>query len=141
MSQSRIPLSTPCTYTEDEICQLVHSFYAKARKDSSLGPIFEAHVTDWETHFVQMTDFWSSNLLGTGRFHGAPMPKHLAIPNLRPELFERWLQLFKQTTRELGNPTLQLHANTLAYRIACRLWAGYQMQHYPDKPLLALREI
>ncbi len=141
MSQLKISTPTARTYTEEEICQLVHSFYAKARKDSSLGPIFEAHVTDWEAHFVQMTDFWSGNLLGTNRFRGAPMPKHLAIPNLRPELFERWLQLFKQTTRELGNPTLQLHANTLAYRIACRLWAGYQMQHYPDKPPLALREI
>ncbi len=126
-------------YTEKEIDQLVRSFYEKARKDPSLGPIFEAHVTNWEEHFIQMTDFWSGNLLGTNRFNGAPMPKHLAVPNLRPELFEQWLKLFKQTTQELDNESFQLHVNLLAYRIASRLWAAYQMQHYPDKPLLELK--
>jgi len=75
---SSIPNSP--AYTEKEIDQLVRSFYEKARKDPSLGPIFEAHVTNWEEHFAQMTDFWSGNLLGTNRFNGAPMPKHLAIP-------------------------------------------------------------
>jgi hemoglobin len=126
-------------YTEKEIDQLVRSFYEKARKDPSLGPIFETHVTNWEEHFIQMTDFWSGNLLGTNRFNGAPMPKHLAVPNLRPELFEQWLKLFKQTTQELDNESVQLHVNLLAYRIASRLWAAYQMQHYPDKPLLELK--
>ncbi|MDC0575658.1 group III truncated hemoglobin [Nitrosomonadaceae bacterium] len=134
---SSIPNSP--AYTEKEIDQLVRSFYEKARKDPSLGPIFEAHVTNWEEHFVQMTDFWSGNLLGTNRFNGAPMPKHLAIPNLRPELFEQWLRLFKQTTEELDDESLQLHINLLAYRIASRLWAAYQMQHYPNKPLLELK--
>jgi len=126
-------------YTEKEIDQLVRSFYEKARKDPSLGPIFEAHVTNWEEHFVQMTDFWSGNLLGTNRFNGAPMPKHLAIPNLRPELFEQWLRLFKETTEEFDDESFQLHINLLAYRIASRLWAAYQMQHYPNKPLLELK--
>ena len=139
MSQPMSSTLTSPTYTEKEISQLVHSFYAKARKDLSLGPIFETHVTNWEAHFVQMTDFWSGNLLNTNRFRGTPMPKHLAIPNLRPELFEQWLRLFKQTTQELDNQPLQLHANMLAYRIASRLWAAYQMQHYPDKPLLTLQ--
>ena len=134
---SSIPNSLACT--EKEIDQLVRSFYEKARKDPSLGPIFEAHVTNWEEHFVQMTDFWSGNLLGTNRFYGAPMPKHLAVPNLRPELFEQWLRLFKQTTQELDNESFQSHVNLLAYRIASRLWAAYQMQHYPDKPLLELK--
>jgi hemoglobin len=132
-------IQNPPAYTEKEIDQLVRSFYDKARKDPSLGPIFEAHVTNWEEHFVQMTDFWSGNLLGTNRFSGAPMPKHLAIPNLHPELFEQWLRLFKQTTEELDNKSFQLHINLLAYRIASRLWAAYQMQHYPNKPLLELK--
>ena len=134
---SSIPNSP--AYTEKEIDRLVRSFYEKARKDPLLGPIFEAHVTNWEEHFVQMTNFWSGNLLGTNRFYGAPMPKHLAIPNLRPELFEQWLRLFKQTTQELDNESFQLNVNLLAYRIASRLWAAYQMQHYPNKPLLELK--
>ena len=135
---SSIPNSP--AYTDKEIDQLVRSFYEKARKDPSLGPIFEAHVTNWEEHFVQMTDFWSGNLLGTNRFNGAPMPKHLAIPNLRPELFEQWLRLFKQTTEELDDESFQLHINLLAYRIASRLWAAYQIQHYPNKPFLELND-
>ncbi|MBL8496446.1 group III truncated hemoglobin [Nitrosomonas sp. JL21] len=138
MNHSPFPTPNPDRYTEEEISQLVHTFYAKARKDPSLGPIFEAHVIDWDAHFVQMTNFWSAQLRGTSRFRGAPMPKHIALPELTAELFERWLQLFKQTTEELGNPDLQQHADAVASFIATRLWQGYQMNNYPDRQLVAL---
>lgn len=138
MSQPELAIPDPNLFSEEDISQLVHAFYATARKDPGLGPIFEAHVTDWDAHFVQMINFWSMQLRGTSRFRGAPMPKHLALPELSAELFERWLQLFKQTTQEIGNPNLQLHANSLAYRIASRLWMAYQMERYPDKPLVEL---
>lgn len=141
MTQSNISSPNTDPYTEAEISRLVHDFYAKARKDPGLGPIFEEHVVDWDAHFIQMTDFWSGNLLGTSRFRGAPMPKHLAIPDLSPQLFERWLQLFKQTTQELDNPALAQQASAMADRIAGRLWMGYQMTHFPDKPMAALREV
>lgn len=139
MNQSPFPSPNPSLYTEEEIAKLVHTFYAKARKDPSLGPIFEAHVIDWDAHFVQMTNFWSAQLRGTSRFRGAPMPKHIVLPELTAELFERWLQLFQQTTEELGNPSLQQHANAVASFIAGRLWQGYQINNYPDKQPVALR--
>ena len=138
MNQSPFQTPDPNLYTEEEIAELVHTFYAKARKDPSLGPIFEAHVIDWDAHFVQMINFWSAQLRGTSRFRGAPMPKHVVLPELTAELFERWLQLFRQTTEELGNPSLQQHANPIASFIATRLWQGYQVNNYPDKPLVAL---
>ena len=141
MNQSPFPIPNPNLYTEEEVAQLVHQFYAKARKDPGLGPIFEAHVIDWDAHFVQMTNFWSAQLRGTSRFRGAPMPKHIVLPDLTAELFERWLQLFKQTTEELGNPNLQQHANAVATFIAGRLWQGYQMNNYPDKQLESLRTV
>ncbi|HQV89407.1 MAG TPA: group III truncated hemoglobin [Nitrosomonas sp.] len=141
MNQSPFPIPNPNLYTEEEVAQLVHQFYAKARKDPGLGPIFEAHVIDWDAHFVQMTNFWSAQLRGTSRFRGAPMPKHIVLPDLTAELFERWLQLFKQTTEELGNPNLQQHANAVATFIAGRLWQGYQMNNYPDKQLETLRTV
>ena len=141
MNQSPFPIPNPNLYTEEEVAQLVHQFYAKARKDPGLGPIFEAHVIDWDAHFVQMTNFWSAQLRGTSRFRGAPMPKHIVLPDLTTELFERWLQLFKQTTEELGNPNLQQHANAVATFIAGRLWQGYQMNNYPDKQLETLRTV
>ncbi len=139
MNQSPFPAPNPSLYTEEEVALLVHTFYAKARKDPSLGPIFEAHVIDWDAHFVQMTNFWSAQLRGTSRFRGAPMPKHIVLPELTAELFERWLQLFQQTTEELGNPSLQQHANAVASFIANRLWQGYQINNYPDQQPVALR--
>ena len=141
MNQPLFPAPNPSLYTEEEVTKLVHTFYAKARKDPSLGPIFEAHVIDWDAHFVQMINFWSAQLRGTSRFRGAPMPKHIALPELTSELFERWLQLFRQTTEELGNPNLQQHANAVASFIATRLWQGYQINNYPDKQPVALRII
>ncbi|SEM91538.1 group III truncated hemoglobin [Nitrosomonas marina] len=138
MRQSPFPTPNPDLYTEDEISRLVHEFYAKARKDPLLGPIFEEHVIDWDAHFVQMTNFWSAQLRGTSRFRGAPMPKHIALPELSANLFERWLALFKQTTKELGNTGLEQHANMIATFIANRLWQGYQMSHYPDKQVVEL---
>lgn len=139
MSHSPFPVPDPDLYTEEEVAALVHQFYEKARKDPDLGPIFESHVIDWDAHFVQMTNFWSAQLRGTSRFRGAPMPKHIALPDLNAELFERWLQLFRQTTDELGNTNLQHHANTIAGFIATRLWQGYQMNNYPDKDFIPLR--
>lgn len=140
MSQPEFAAPNPDLCTEEEILQLVHAFYTRARKDPSLGPIFEAHVTDWDAHFVQMINFWSMKLRGTSRFRGAPMPKHVALPGLTSELFERWLQLFRQTTSEMGNPILQFNADTLALHIGGRLWLRYQMEHYPDKQLVDLCE-
>ncbi len=141
MNQPAIPTADPSLYSEEQVAQLVHNFYAKARKDPGLGPIFEEHVADWDAHFVQMTNFWSAQLRGTSRFRGAPMPKHIALPELTAELFERWLQLFKQTTKELDNPGLQQHADTVATFIAGRLWQGYQMTHNPEKTPIELKAV
>ncbi|WP_366139916.1 group III truncated hemoglobin [uncultured Nitrosomonas sp.] len=128
-----IPEPGPDLYTEEEVSKLVHEFYAKARKDAALGPIFEEHVIDWDAHFVQMTNFWSAQLRGTSRFRGAPMPKHIALPELSDTLFKRWLQLFRQTTQEMDNPLLKQHADAVAEFIAGRLWMGYQMSHFPHR--------
>jgi hemoglobin len=137
-SQAEFAIPDPDLCTEEEISRLVHAFYTRARSDPSLGPIFEAHVTDWDAHFVQMINFWSMKLRGTSRFRGAPMPKHVALPGLNPKLFERWLQLFRQTTGEMGNPALQFYADTLAFHIGSRLWLRYQMERYPGKQLVEL---
>ena len=94
----------------------------KARKDPSLGPIFEAHVTDWDAHFVQMINFWSMKLRGTSRFSGAPMPKHVALPGLTSKLFERWIHLFRRNHKRDGKSDLQYYADTLAFHIGGRLW-------------------
>ncbi|HEY7645177.1 MAG TPA: group III truncated hemoglobin, partial [Hyphomicrobiales bacterium] len=85
---------------ETMIRRLVHSFYAKVRNDEMLGPVFAAHIVDWEPHLERMCEFWSSVALLSGRYHGRPMEKHLPLP-VDAEHFDRWLMLFEETAREL----------------------------------------
>lgn len=120
-------MPSPDLCTDDEIAVLVHSFYGRVRADAALGPIFDAHVKDWDTHLGKMVDFWSSTLRGTARFRGTPMPRHVALPGLTADLFARWLALFEQTTAALANAQMRERANDLARRIAESLWYGYQM--------------
>lgn len=79
------------------ISTLVESFYAAIRRDSLLGPIFERKVADWAAHLSRMKDFWASIALESGRFHGNPMVKHIAIGTLERRHFEAWLALFSDT--------------------------------------------
>ena len=58
--------------SEAQIASLVRQFYAKARADTVLGPVFEAAVDDWEAHLAHLTRFWSAAMLGTARFSGNP---------------------------------------------------------------------
>ena len=118
--------------SEDEVVFLVHNFYASVRKDDLLGPVFEAHVDDWDEHLAKLVDFWSSALRGSARYRGSPMVAHAALPGLNPGLFHRWLELFRKTTARLDNAPMRARADELAARIAESLWYGYQMQRDPD---------
>ncbi len=125
-------MPTPDLCTEEECFRLVHAFYGRVREDAVLRPIFDRHVTDWDLHLPKMVDFWSGALRGTARFRGTPMPKHIALPGLSAELFQRWLTLFRATTAELGNEPMRERANLLAERIAESLWYGWQMSRQAD---------
>lgn len=120
-------MPSPDLCTEEEVTRLVHAFYAVVRDDPQLGPIFAAHVGDWDHHLAKMVDFWSSALRGTARYRGTPMPRHVALPDLTGELFSRWLGRFRETTATLPNAALRERADDLAQRIAQSLWYGYQL--------------
>lgn len=91
--------------TEAMIHDLVNVFYGKIRMDPALGHIFNRVIGDnWDTHLARMCDFWSSVLLMTGRFKGAPMIAHARIPDIRPTHFARWLHLFRQTADQVCPP-------------------------------------
>lgn len=60
-----MPTADLCS--EEEVSQLVHTFYDAVRQDAVLGPIFQRHVADWDVHMPKMVDFWSSALRGTGK--------------------------------------------------------------------------
>jgi hemoglobin len=86
--------------TEPMIRDLVHAFYARARRDEILGPIFEAKVTDWPAHLENMCAFWSSATLRSGRYKGHPMLPHARISEIEKAHFMRWLALFGETAAE-----------------------------------------
>lgn len=131
----------PQLCSEEEIAELVHRFYARVRRDEQLGPIFQAHVHDWDAHLVKLTDFWSSALRGTRRFRGTPMPVHAALPGLTAGLFRHWLQLFEATAAELSNQALRERVTELAGRIAQSLWYGYQMVHLTPQDAAQIEEL
>ena len=114
--------------TETMIERLVRSFYDKVREDEMLGPVFDARITDWEPHLAQMCAFWSSVALMSGRYHGAPMPKHLPLP-VDSEHFDRWLALFEATASEVCPPAAQAHFLEHARRIAASLELGIAGAH------------
>ncbi|MGU3575856.1 group III truncated hemoglobin [Brucellaceae bacterium C25G] len=85
---------------ETSISRLVREFYNRARQDDEIGEIFNSNVEDWEHHLQTITDFWSSIILKTGRYDGRPLPPHLRL-GLQEKHFDRWLQLFEKTAREI----------------------------------------
>ena len=77
-------------------------FYEKVRADPKLGPIFEHAIQgNWGSHLATMRNFWSSVMLTTSRYKGTPVPVHLRIKDIEPQLFDRWLHLFRETCDEL----------------------------------------
>jgi hemoglobin len=105
--------------SEDGIARLVDRFYVKVRVDPQLGPIFERVVRgNWDSHLEKMRDFWSSVMLTTGRYKGAPVPAHLRIKDIEPRLFDRWLQLFEETCDELFDGEVAEAFRAKATRIA-----------------------
>jgi hemoglobin len=108
---------------EAMIDALVEGFYARARTDAVIGPIFAERITDWAPHLAQMKLFWSSVALASGAYQGRPMPKHLPL-TIDARHFDRWLELFRQTARELCPPPAADHFIARAERIAQSLELG-----------------
>jgi hemoglobin len=91
--------------TEEELARQVDRFYAKARADALLGPVFNEAVEDWPHHLGKIQAFWSSVMLTSGRYKGSPMAAHLKHgARLAPEMFARWLALWRETAAEVFPP-------------------------------------
>jgi len=108
---------------EGVIESLIRGFYARVRKDPLLAPVFESRMSDWEPHLENMFAFWSSLKLMTGRYHGQPMAKHLALP-VDAIHFGRGLALFGETARELCPPAAAERFIERARRVAESLELG-----------------
>lgn len=121
------PLRRPVddAITEELIRNLVHGFYARIRTDEVLGPIFARVVgEDWDPHLAKMCDFWSSVMRMSGRYKGNPMLAHMRLKMVRPEHFERWLTLFRESADEICDPDLGALFVSRAENIARSLQLG-----------------
>ncbi|WP_245906359.1 group III truncated hemoglobin [Teichococcus aestuarii] len=130
------PAPCPAGLDEAMLERLLRAFYAEARRDRLLGPLF-AGVTDWEAHIARLRDFWSSVALMSGRYHGQPMAAHAAM-ELRPEHFAQWLSLFGQTAEAVCGPAAAAYLMERAHRIARSLELGMAV-HRGELPRVAAR--
>jgi hemoglobin len=111
--------------TEDLIRELVHGFYARIRTDEVLGPIFARVIGEnWDPHLAKMCDFWSSVMRMTGRYKGNPMVAHMRLKMVRPEHFERWLELFRDAAEDICGSELAAQSVSRAENIAGSLQLG-----------------
>jgi len=95
----RAQLAESTGIDEAMVERLVRAFYAKARVDPLLGPVFAARIRDWEPHLKTICDFWTSIALMSGAYHGQPMSKHLDL-EIDARHFDRWLALWETTARQ-----------------------------------------
>jgi len=111
---------------EATIERLVRAFYARVREDALLAPVFAARIADWEPHLGRMCAFWSSVVLGSGRYEGDPMRLHRPLA-IDASHFDRWLELFEATAREVCAPAAAAYFADRARRIAASLELGIAM--------------
>jgi len=105
--------------TEAQLASLVEAFYAAVRADARLGPLFDRAVDDWPGHLAKLTAFWSSVMLGSGRYKGSPMAAHLAHADaIDAAMFDRWLALWAAAARDQLDPADAEAIRAKAARIA-----------------------
>lgn len=119
--------------TEQQLSDLVHAFYGKVRDDAVLGPVFDAAISDWPHHLEKMCAFWSSVMLTTGRYKGNPMMAHLKHKaRIVPPMFDRWLELWGETAREVLDERGAAQVIATANRIAESLQLGMFFKLQPS---------
>ena len=126
------------TIDEAGLARVVHAFYARVRADTDLGPIFNDAVHDWPDHLEKLTAFWSSVMLASGRYKGQPVAAHQKhMTRISPELFDRWLFLWGQTTDEMMAPgaaaALQVKAAQIAESLQLAMFFRLSRDPVPDE--------
>jgi hemoglobin len=117
---------------EGALPALLARFYEKVRLDDDLGPLFNDVVHDWAEHLDRIGDFWSSVMLASGRYKGNPVVIHLMhARRITPEMFDRWLALWEETTSEMLPGAVATAMQAKAHRIAETLKSAVRMRNAP----------
>lgn len=90
--------------TKEDLAFLMEAFYTKMLTDEVVGYIFtDVAQLDLKSHLPSLTNFWENMLLNGNGYKKDVMNIHLQLyqkEKLKPEHFERWLQLLSETVNE-----------------------------------------
>jgi len=116
--------------------KLIRQFYEKVLEDDLIGIFFHRALghnlnsPKWYEHLNTLNNFWFSLMTGEGRYMGDPFMPHLFLGELTPEMFDRWLVLFRQTAEETHDHALALSlygkAKALSKRFMTDLEIAYE---------------
>lgn len=119
---------------EKDLQLLVDRFYARVREDGTIGPLFNSAIADWPEHLEKLSAFWSSVMLTSGRYKGNPMAAHMRhASHIEPEMFDRWLSLWRETASELLDGPAAAAIVAKAERIAESLKLGLYFKLPPKR--------
>jgi hemoglobin len=102
------------------ILKLIRPFYIDIRQHAVLGPVFNAHIEDWESHLQKITEFWALQTGGPSSYRGGFAGAHMRL-GLRPEFFDHWLGLWDFNCQRHLDPDVAKQMSTLAHDMGRRL--------------------
>lgn len=110
-----------------DIRLLVETFYSKIRVHDELGPIFNSVITDWESHFELLTDFWEAQLFLKRKYEGNPVTAHQEVDDkvgntITSEHFGLWLNVWFATIDELFEGDTSWLAKNRAQKMSTMLF-------------------
>lgn len=113
--------------SREEVSLLVNTFYAKIRKEETLGPIFNTIVQDWGEHLEKLTDFWESSLLFVRKYYGNSMLAHISVDReldntVEMKHFGIWLNLWYETLDEYFTGEVAQRAKNNARQMSTNLF-------------------
>lgn len=112
---------------DEDIKNLVYTFYDKVQADERLGYIFNDFANvDWDHHLPRMVDFWSNLLFQTGRYKGRPFRQHIPLP-IQKNDFNIWYGLFEETVDDLFRGEKAEDAKNYARNIAASFNYRFEM--------------
>lgn len=115
--------------TEESLRALMEAFYARAREDDLIGPIFLEKIgttkEDWAPHMDRVVGFWCSVLLKTKSYPGGLVMKHNKITGMNRDHFMRWMEIFMKTVPEVFEISASLEITIKAQEMMRSLHQNY----------------